>query len=520
MNTISRHVVVIGAGLGGMSAAIMLARSGFRVTVLEKNAQLGGKLNLLETGGFKFDLGPSILTLPHIFEPLFAHDGKGLSDYVRLRRVDPQWRNFFEDGTVLDLFEKTEDMRGELAKFGPGVFEEYERFIAYSRRQYEIVERGYLSQGLDTFFQFIRFYGLNDARDLDYLRTMSGAIYKRLQNPYLRDMFEYFIKYVGSSARSSPAFMNLMPNIQLEFGLWYVEGGLYELARAFQQRLRELDVEVRLGYEVLQIQRGGDSVTGVLARDSQGRQHTFPADYVVSNMEVIPASEKLLNASPSQLRKLSRFEPACSGIVVHLGLDRVYPQLAHHNFFYSRNQHAHFDRVFRHKRLPDDPTIYLVAPTRTDPSQAPPGCDNIKILPHIPYINDKHPYTREDYVALKELCLDKLERMGLTDLRKHIVVEDFWTPFDIEQRYASNRGSIYGVVCDRTRNFAFKAPKQSPLYRNLFFVGGSVNPGGGMPMVTLCGRHVARMIQERDQGLPPQQSHEESHHEQMQEASR
>ena len=117
----------------------------------------------------------------------------------------------------------------------------------------------------------------------------------------------------------------------------------------------------------------------------------------------------------------------------------------------------HFRRVFRDGKLPDDPTLYVVAPTRTDPSQAPPGCDNIKILPHIPPLSDSQPKTREDYIALKEICLDKLERMGLTDLRRHIVVEDFWTPFDIEARYGSNRGSIYGVVCDRRRNFAFKA---------------------------------------------------------------
>ena len=187
--------------------------------------------------------------------------------------------------------------------------------------------------------------------------------------------------------------------------------------------------------------------------------------------------------------------------MVHLGLNRVYPQLAHHNFFYSRLQDRHFDRVFHDKRLPDDPTIYLVAPTRTDPSQAPPGCDNIKILPHIPYINDTNPYSYEDCVALKELCLSKLERMGLTDLRKHVIVEDFWTPFDIEKRYNSNKGSIYGVVCDRRKNFAFKAPKRSATYNNLFFVGGSVNPGGGMPMVSLSGQHVARMIL-REAGKP------------------
>jgi diapolycopene oxygenase len=288
--------------------------------------------------------------------------------------------------------------------------------------------------------------------------------------------------------------MNLMPNIQLEFGLWYVQGGLYQLARAFERRLAEVGVEICLGRKAVGIQKQGDSVTGVAAEAGDGSRQVFEAEYVVSNMEVIPAMQKLLDEPPARMKKMRRFEPSCSGIVVHLGLDRVYPQLAHHNFFYSRNQHAHFNRVFHEKKLPDDPTIYLVAPTRSDPSQAPPGCDNIKILPHIPHLNEESPYTREQCVELKELCFDKLERMGLKDLRRHIVVEDFWTPFDIEERYGSNCGSIYGVVCDRFKNFSFKAPKRSQNYRNLFFVGGSVNPGGGMPMVALCGQHVANMI--------------------------
>ena len=491
-----KRVIVIGAGLGGMSAAIMLARSGFQVTILEKNSQVGGKLNQLQTKGFTFDLGPSIFTLPEIFRPIFEGDGKRLEDYITLQRVDPQWRNFFEDGVVVDLWEDRERMRTELERFGPQVFGEYTGFLDYSRRQYEILERGYLRHGLDTLVQFFRFYGWKEARDLDYLRSMSGSIYKRLSNRYLRDIFEYFIKYVGSSALDSPAFMNLMPTIQMDFGLWYVAGGLYQLGHAFRRRLEESGVTLCLDHEVQQIDYTGSTVTGVQARNSTGDLRTFPADYVVSNMEVVPAMQQLLHSPASTMKKL-RLEPSCSGIILHLGLDRVYPQLAHHNFFYSNNLHRHFRRVFRDKKLPDDPTIYLVAPTRTDPSQAPPGCDNIKILPHIPSIDEHNPYTRQDYVAFKELCLDKLERMGLTDLRKHIVVEDFWTPFDIESRYASNRGSIYGVVCDRRRNFAFKAPKQSTQFHNLFFVGGSVNPGAGMPMVTLGGQHVARMIVEQ-----------------------
>ncbi len=494
----NKRVVVIGAGLGGMTAAIMLARNGFQVTVLEKNAHVGGKLNQLQTGGFSFDLGPSIFTLPQIFRPVFEGDGKRLEDYIALQRVDPQWRNFFEDGVVLDLWEDRDHMREELARFGPHVIGEYEDFLSYSRRQYEIVERGYLRQGFDTFGQFMRFYGWKDARDLDALRSMSGSIYKRLSNRYLRDIFEYFIKYVGSSALDSPAFMNLMPNIQMEFGLWYVSGGLYQLARAFRRRLDECGVTLLLEREVLGIDHEDGIVSGVLVRGADDATTVVPADFVISNMEVIPAMQKLLNAPPAAMKKLQRFQPSCSGLILHLGLDRIYPQLAHHNFFYSADLHAHFRRVFADGHLPDDPTLYVVAPTRTDPSQAPPGCDNIKILPHIPPIDETRPVTREDYIALKEICLDKLERMGLTDLRRHVVIEDFWTPLDIEARYGSNRGSIYGVVCDRRRNFAFKAPKQSKEFRNLFFVGGSVNPGGGMPMVTLSGQHVARMITEQN----------------------
>ncbi len=492
-----KKVVVIGAGLGGMSAAIMLASKGFAVTLFEKNHHVGGKLNQLQVGGFSFDLGPSIFTLPHIFRPVFESEGKRLEDYIRLQRLDLQWRNFFEDGTILDLWENVEKMRAELAPFGPKAFEEYRGFLTYSRRQYEIVESGYLNEGLDTFGQFLRFYGWRDARDLDYMRSMSGSIYKRLSNRYLRDIFEYFIKYVGSSALDSPAFMNLMPNIQMQFGMWYVSGGLFELAHAFRKRLEETGVEVRLGYEVVEIDRDGKTVTGVQVRNASGALCAVRADYVVSNMEIVPAMKKILKSPAGVTKKFKRFKPSCSGIVVHLGLDRIYPQLAHHNFFYSSDLHAHFRRVFRENKLPDDPTLYVVAPTRTDPSQAPEGCDNIKILPHIPAIDEQKPYTREDYVALKEACISKLERMGLKDLRKHIVVEDFWTPLDIEARYGSNRGSIYGVVCDRRSNFAFKAPKRSSQFHNLFFVGGSVNPGAGMPMVSLSGQHVARMITEQ-----------------------
>ena len=269
-------MVVIGAGLGGMSAAIMLARNGFQVTVLEKNTHVGGKLNQLQTGGFSFDLGPSIFTLPHIFRPLFEGDGKRLEDYIGLQRVDPQWRNFFEDGVVLDLWEDREKHAHRTGALRRAM-------LSTSTNNFSPTPASNMRSSSAVTFamawirsaSFCASMAWKDARNLDYLRSMSGSIYKRLSNRYLRDIFEYFIKYVGSSALDSPAFMNLMPNIQMEFGLWYVSGGLYQLAHAFRRRLDECGVTVHLGHEVLRIDQQGDAVTGVLVRGPDGSDGHF-----------------------------------------------------------------------------------------------------------------------------------------------------------------------------------------------------------------------------------------------------
>jgi diapolycopene oxygenase len=323
---------------------------------------------------------------------------------------------------------------------------------------------------------------------------MHGGVARHLKTRYFRDIFDFFIKYVGSSAYRAPAFMNLLPTIQFRYDLWYVDGGFYNIAIGLGRLMEEIGVRVRLRSEITEVRKQGNRVTGVVTKD--GAFHA--ADIVVSNMEVIPAYAKLLREDAAFLRTLDKYEPACSGLVLELGLDTQYPQLAHHNFFFSAHQREHFKAVFQKRELPDDPTIYLVAASRTDPTVAPAGCDCLKILPHIPHIDDERPISRETYLQFKERIVDKLERMGLKDLRRHIVVEHLWTPHDIREQFYSNKGSIYGVVSDRFKNLAFKAPKQSVKYPNLFFVGGSVNPGGGMPMVVLCGQNVAKKIAEWD----------------------
>jgi len=490
-----KEVAVIGAGLGGISAAISLAQEGYAVTLFDKNHQIGGKLNELKAEGYTFDLGPSILTLPQIFGRLFERSGKKLEDYFTIRALRPHWRNFFEDGTVVDLYPETDRMEDELRKIGEDVAG-FRRYLDYSAGLYDLIDEGYFERGLDNTREFREFYGLWRFPKFDLFRSMHQSVARHVKTRYMRDILDYFIKYVGSSAYRSPAFMNCLPTIQFRHDLWYVEGGLYNIARGLRRLLDELGVTIRLETEISEISKTDGRVGAIIPRG----EDPIPFDIVVSNMEVIPAYERLLREDAEFLGKLQRFEPACSGLVLDLGLDRKYPQLAHHNFFFSDDQKKHFESVFRRRELPPDPTIYLVAASRTDPTVAPEDCDCLKILPHIPYLDDERPMTRDDYMAFKEVVLDKLERMGLTDLREHTVFEHVWTPLDIAEQYYSNKGSIYGVVSDRWKNLGFKAPKQSERYENLFFVGGSVNPGGGMPMVVLCGQNVARKIVAWDRG--------------------
>lgn len=491
----SKRAAVIGAGLGGISAAISLRQEGYDVDLYEKNSQIGGKLNQLQAQGYTFDLGPSILTLPHIFERLFERSGRQMKDYIPVQALRPHWRNFFEDGTVVNLFPELDQMAAEAERTAEGAGAEVLDFLKYADRQYDLVEKGYFEEGLDTVRDFQRFYSPRAFFTFDFWHSMHGGVAKRIREPHLRDIFDFFIKYVGSSAYDAPGFMNCLPVIQFRHDLWYVPGGMYNIARGLEKLMDEIGVRVHLNREVRLIEKSLGRVCGLEFTDGT----TAKAGIIVSNMEVVPAARCLLREDGKTVRRLERmYEPACSGLVIDLGLDCNYEQLAHHNFFFSGSQKDHFKSVFRKKQIPHDPTIYLVAASRTDPTVAPDGCDCLKILPHIPYLNERHPYTRADYMALKERVLDKLERMGLTDLREHTVFEHVWTPFDIQKNYYSNRGSIYGVVSNRWKNFAFKAPKQSPRYQNLFFTGGSVNPGGGMPMVVLCGQNVAKKVAEWD----------------------
>ncbi|TDM14200.1 phytoene desaturase family protein [Macrococcus bovicus] len=489
-----KHVVVIGGGLGGLSAAVTLRQQGFDVSLYEANQHLGGKLNRLEQEGFGFDLGPSILTMPYIFRRLFERSGRRMEDYLQITRLELEWRGFFESGHVYNLYGDLQKMKKDNQHLSNRDIEDYQRFLKYAGKIHDLTVESYFDKGLDSTWPLIKHHGpLEALRGFDYFHTMQEGIDKRVKNAEFRTLLGYFIKYVGSSSYDAPAVLNMMIHMQHEQGAWYVPGGMHQIADAIVKLGKEIGVKFHTGIRI----NAAEVEKGRIVSVTTSAGETIRADYFVSNMEVIPFYEKMLKKPPVIKKEKEKFEPAASGIVMHIGVDRSYPQLAHHNFFFSRDPKKNYQQVFHDRVLPDDPTIYLVNTNKTDPSQAPAGHENIKILPHVPFKQEK-PFTEAEYRQLRERVLIKLERMGLTDLRQHIVTEDFWMPDDIEATYGSDRGAIYGTVSDKKKNKGFKHPKKSAYFDNLYFVGGTVNPGGGMPMVTLSGQQVGQMIADRE----------------------
>lgn len=496
VNMTNKNVVVIGGGLGGLSAAISLAQAGYEVSLYEKNDHIGGKLNRLDQDGFGFDLGPSILTMPQVFENLFAASGKSMKDYVQIEKLNHQWRSFFPDGNIIDLYENLQDMQEKNDSLSEKDMHEYKDLLEYSKKIYDMTDKTYFKHGVDSTREIMKHTSLFGAlKNFDLFSTVHGAIDKRISNKQLRDMLSYFIKYVGSSPYDAPAVLNMMIYMQHDQGLWYVPGGLNKLANGLVKLAEEVGVHFHLGTPIVKLEKNNKEITGAFLEDGT----KLTADYYVSNMEVIPVYERLLDEDTRFVGKLKKkFEPASSGLVLHLGVKKSYPQLRHHNFFFAENMKQQMQSIFHEHTLPEDPVIYLVNVNKTDPSQAPEGHENIKVLPHIPYIRDQKPFTQQDYEQFAERVLIKLEKMGLHDLRANIVTRDMWTPEDIRKTYGSDRGAIYGTVSNRKKNKGFKHAKQSERYNNLYFVGGTVNPGGGMPMVTLSGQLVSKKIVQRD----------------------
>lgn len=510
----TNHVAVVGGGLGGLAAACTLAARGHWVTLFDKNNWLGGKAAQLvsdgEPGGsasggrFRFDMGPTILTVPKVLQRVFKEAGRDMHDYLDLRRLDPQWRCFFDptspasdEPTVLDLHENVERMQATLREFSPDwrTARNYPDLIKYTERLHRISDDFYFWKsigGLRDMMQVGGAFNLSTLKDVLSMRmgkSVASTMRKYIPDPKVAQMLDHFTQYVGSSPYASPAILCGIASMQVNEGVWYPIGGTRAVPEALARLARELGVDLRPGEGVSRIVTQRGKVTGVETDAGE----TIACGAVVSNMDAVRTHRELLGGDvATAFDKRRNYEPACSGVVLYLGLDREYEHLAHHDFVFSRDPEEEFDHIYNRGEPAPDPTAYLAATARTEApgSVAPPGGEALYVLVHTPYLRPHHDWSRDGelFRGYRQKILDKLKRTaGMPDLEERIVFERALTPQDIHDRYHVLNGAIYGLASHGKWLGAFKPGNRSPDVEGLYLAGGAAHPGPGMPMVMMSG---------------------------------
>ncbi len=489
-HSVGPPVGVIGSGLGGLAAACTLAARGHRVVLFEKNPWLGGKAAQHEDAGFRFDMGPTILTVPSVLERIFAEAGERMDASLDLRRIDPQWRCFFEDATVLDLEQDSALMAQRLRAYSPQSEAGYGDFLAMSERLHDVSRKFFFWRSVEDIgdtLDFKKNMDLATLRDVASLRMGSSVareIRKRVPDGRVAQMLDHFVQYVGSSPYLAPAVLSSIAHMQTSEGIWYPIGGTRAVPEALAALAERLGVQVRTETSIVRIEREGGCVSGVVTQSGE----RIALSAVVSNMDSVRTYRELISGEAGRrFARGKKREPACSGVVLYLGLDRAYPQLAHHNFVFSRDPEEEFDAIYHKGEVAPDPTCYVAAPSITEPGVAPAGGEALYVLVHAPYLRPHHDWSAM-LPAYRQVILDKLARTaGMTDLAARIRTERVLTPVDIHERYRVLDGAIYGLASHGRFAGAFKPGNRSREVAGLYLAGGAAHPGPGMPMVMMSG---------------------------------
>ena len=488
----NERIGIIGGGLGGLAAACTLAARGYAVTLFERNEWVGGKATTVEGEGFRFDAGPTIVTIPSVLRRIFTEAGRQMEDYLDLVRLDPQWRCFFDDGSALNLRQDPTQMTAELEHFSPGTNsgQRYLDFLKLSERLNDISQRYFFYKpigGLRDMFDFKTSFDpkvLGDVLAMRMGRSVAGTVRSFTPDARVAQMMDHFTQYVGSSPYGSPAVLCGIAHMQTDEGIWYPMGGTRAVPVALEKLARELGVEIHLNTHITKILTQGDRVTGV--RTNHGEE--IPLRAVVSNCDSVRTHRELINGEVgAKFEKRRSYEAACSGVVLYLGLKKRYDHLAHHDFVFSRDPHEEFEWIYKKGEPAPDPTCYLAATTCSEPATAPAGGEALYVLVHTPYLRPHHDW-KKMLPAYRKTIIEKLKRTGgMPDIEERIVFERTLTPQDINDRYHVLNGAIYGLASHGKFLGAFKPGNRSPDLRGLYLAGGAAHPGPGMPMVLMSG---------------------------------
>ena len=480
-----KTAAVIGAGIAGIAASIRLAVKGYAVDVYEANSYPGGKLSTFERSGYRFDAGPSLFTMPHLVDELFRLAGRNPADYFEYVKLAETCRYFWDDGTRLTAWADQERFGREVETVLGEPADHLHRHLADSALKYDVTEKLFLHRSLHkaaTWLNRDALRGYLNLPKLGVFGTMNKANERRFRHPKLVQLFNRYATYNGSDPYQTPATLNIIPHLEYNIGAFFPRNGMVSITNSLVQLAEELGVRFHYNTPVSEIVTEGRKVVGV-----DGDSY----DLVVSNMDVVSTFRKLLPHA-RQPERILRQPKSSSGLIFYWGIKREFAELDLHNIFFSTDYRAEFESLFGRNELSDDPTIYLNITSKHKPDDALPGCENWFILLNAP--NN----TGQDWDAIidraRQNVIRKLSHALGVDVAPLIETEAVLDPRSIESRTSSSQGALYGNSSNNRFAAFLRHANFSHEFSNLYFVGGSVHPGGGIPLCLLSAKIATEMV--------------------------
>jgi len=489
--------LVIGAGIGGIATAARLAQHGYRVTVVEKNEQAGGRCGHMVKDGHYFDTGPTLFLIPELYAQTFTDLGERIEEHLELRRVDPTYHIHFQDGSNLALTSNLNAMQTQLEAIEPGSFGGYLRYLHEGHTHYKLSLPNLVGRDFRNLPEFLSPKNLLLFLKLKALVKHYNNIGRYFNDPRLKIAFTFQDMYVGLSPYDAPAIYSLLQYTELADGVWLPMGGMYRLIEALTSIAEKWGVQFLYNTPVEQINVTGKQATGITLAD--GRQ--MQADIVVANAD-LPYVYRHLLPDDGPVKRLERKKYTCSTLMFYWGVDKQYPQLGTHNLFMADDYRQSFTRIVKDCTLPDDPSVYVHTPVRIDPSMAPTGHDSLVVVVPVGHIDDD---ANQNWNSIqqraRQTVFERLAEIGISDLDQHIKFEASYTPHDWQNHYNLVKGSTHGLSHNLMQMGYLRPRNRHRRYRNLYFVGASNHPGTGLPTVLVSARLVTERILE-EIGVP------------------
>ncbi|WP_419803176.1 1-hydroxycarotenoid 3,4-desaturase CrtD [Mucilaginibacter sp.] len=498
-----KKALIIGAGIAGIATAIRLAVKGFEVAVFEANAYPGGKLAEVVQNGFRFDTGPSLFTMPQYVDELFKLAGEKPDASFTYQKLDLVCKYFYPDGTELNASTNLENFADEIATKTKDQPESIKKYLKNSRRIYQITNHVFLEKSLHRLKTYLSWQTLKSVLrfpQIDAFRSMHRANNAFFTDPKMVQYADRFATYNGSNPYKAPATLNVIPHLEQHFGAYFPDGGIYQITLSLVALAERLGVKFHYQSPVEQVVIEKSKVKGVWIKRSGERMQNkerdgefITADVVISNMDVYFTYKKLLADHPKLLpKRILKQERSSSALIFYWGIKKQFPQLDLHNIFFSADYQAEFEHIWQKKDITDDPTIYLNISSKYKPDDAPNGCENWFTMINVPSNQDQD--WDKLIASARQNIIQKLSKALGEDIAKLITCESILDPRSIESKTSSYQGSLYGTSSNSQFAAFLRHSNKSSKVKNLYFCGGSVHPGGGIPLALLSAKIVSDWI--------------------------